>query len=160
MGRMRSAPRDVFARRSVAREARTLSVLAVIALGGGLGSVARYLVGAAVPGRPGGFPWGTFLINVTGCFALGLLMVYVLEVWPPRRYVRPFFGVGVLGGYTTFSTVTVEILQRPAGLALLYALCSLAGGLVAVWAGMSIARLTALQLRQRSHGERSHGEAG
>jgi fluoride exporter len=87
---------------------REVTVLAMIALGGGLGSVARYLVSLAVPTHTGHFPWATFIINISGCFALGLLMVLVLKVWPAQRYVRPFFGVGFLGGYTTFSTVAVS----------------------------------------------------
>jgi CrcB protein len=124
---------------------RSWDVLAVIALGGGLGSVARYLLGQAIATPPDGFPWATFAVNVSGCFALGLLMVYVLEVWPPRRYLRPFLGVGFLGGYTTFSTFTVEILQRLRDgawtLADAYALDSLVAGLVAVWCGLALARL-------------------
>lgn len=132
---------DVFRRRPPAPKTRTPRVLAAIALGGGLGSVARYLVGAAVTVPEGHFPWATFLINVTGCFALGLLMVFVLDVWPPRRYVRPFLGIGVIGGYTTFSTVTIEILRLPAGQAWAYALGSLFAGLTSVWCGMTVARL-------------------
>ena len=51
-----------------------------------------------------GFPWAIFAVNVSGSFVLGLLMVYVLDVWPPRRFLRPFLAVGLIGGYTTFST--------------------------------------------------------
>ena len=77
--------------------------LAAIAVGGGIGSVARYLLSAAFPAGLG-FPWAIFAVNVSGCFCLGFLMVYLLEVWPPRRFLRPFLAVGLLGGYTTFST--------------------------------------------------------
>jgi CrcB protein len=74
-------------------------------------------------------------------------MVYVLEVWPPSRYVRPFLGVGVLGGYTTFSAYTVEIRHLLAGgewsMADAYALTSLFAGLVAVWTGIAVARRAA-----------------
>lgn len=133
--------------RRVARRDRQLDVLLVIALGGGLGSVARYLVGVALPVRDGHFPWATFLINLSGCFALGLLMVFVVEVWPPRRYLRPFACVGLLGGFTTFSTFAVEIrglAARGAGaLADAYALNSLIGGLAAVWCGIALARFIA-----------------
>jgi fluoride exporter len=70
--------------------------MAAIAVGGGLGSVVRYLLSAAFP--PGrGFPWAIFAINVSGCFLLGALMVYLLHVWPPRRFLRPFLAVGLLG---------------------------------------------------------------
>ncbi|WP_328708736.1 fluoride efflux transporter CrcB [Microbispora hainanensis] len=143
---LRHAP-DPFRTPAPPARGRTWDVLAVIALGGGAGAVARYLVGQAFPGPPTGFPWGTFLINVTGCFALGLLMVFVLDVWPPSRYVRPFFGVGVLGGFTTFSTFSVEIVDRVshgAGVvAGAYAAASLVAGLVAVWCGIVLARTLA-----------------
>jgi CrcB protein len=139
--------RDVFRVRRPARRDRQLDVLAMIALGGGLGSVARYLVSVALPVRPGHFPWATFLINLSGCFALGLLMVFVVEIWPPRRYVRPFFGIGILGGFTTFSTFAVELRGLAAhgarALADAYALNSLVGGLAAVWCGIALARLIA-----------------
>ncbi|MEW9531635.1 CrcB family protein [Microbispora sp. NPDC049125] len=141
--------RDVFRGRAAARPARRYGVLCAVALGGGLGSVARYLVGVAIPSSPGRLPWGTFVINVSGSLALGLLMVLVLEVWPPRRYVRPFLGVGFLGGYTTFSTVTAELLGLPPAGAVAYALGSLAAGLAAVWAGMTLARLAASAARRR-----------
>ena len=153
------AERDVFrVRRRPARRDRGLDVLGVIAFGGGLGSVTRYLVSTALPVRPGHFPWATFLVNLSGCFALGLLMVFVVEIWPPRRYLRPFLGVGVLGGFTTFSTFAVEIRGLAAGgvraLADAYALNSLVGGLAAVWCGITLARLIARRpARRRRKGE-------
>jgi CrcB protein len=148
------AAQDVFGGLRRALKARTLRVVMAVALGGGIGSVARYLVTTAVPVDAGSFPWATFIINVTGCFALGLLMVFVLDVWPPRRYVRPFLGIGVLGGYTTFSTVMVEILKLPSGLAWAYPLSSLFAGLAAVWCGMTLARLIArIPVRRRAREE-------
>ncbi|MCW2863268.1 MAG: CrcB family protein [Actinoallomurus sp.] len=138
---------DVFRVPRPARRDRRLDILAVIALGGGLGSVARYLLSTALPVRPGQFPWATFLINLSGCLLLGALMVFVLEVWPPRRYVRPFAGIGILGGFTTFSTFAVEIRGLAAhdawALADAYALSSLVGGVAAVWCGITLARLVA-----------------
>ncbi|WP_127354322.1 fluoride efflux transporter CrcB [Actinacidiphila soli] len=129
------------------RRSRQWDVLAVIAVGGGLGSIARYGIAHAWPTADLGFPWATFVTNISGSFALGLLMVYVLEVWPPSRYVRPFLGVGILGGYTTFSTYTVEMRHLLAGthwsMADAYALTSLIAGLVAVWAGIAVARRAA-----------------
>jgi CrcB protein len=134
-------------RRRRRRPARQWDVLAVIALGGGLGSLARYGLEAVVPARPNGFPVGTFAINVSGSLALGFLMVYLLEVWSPRRYVRPFLAVGFLGGYTTFSTFAAEIRDLLAGSAWFvadsYALDSLLAGLAAVWVGVVAGRLVA-----------------
>ncbi|HEY9522657.1 MAG TPA: fluoride efflux transporter CrcB [Thermopolyspora sp.] len=139
---------------------RAWDVLAVIALGGGLGSAARYLAGLAIPAVSDGFPWATFLINVLGCLALGFLMVFVLEVWPPRRYVRPFLAVGVLGGFTTFSTYTAEVLDRLDdglwALADSYAVDSLLAGLAAVWCGIALGRAaTKRPVRRFRHGRQA-----
>lgn len=85
-------------------------VLPVIGLGGMLGATARYLLATAYPAPVGGVPWATFTINVTGCLLIGVLMVFVVEVGGTHPLLRPFLGVGALGGYTTFSTYTVETL--------------------------------------------------
>jgi fluoride exporter len=120
-------------------------VLAVIAAGGALGSLARWGVGELVPWNGEGFPWATFAENVSGAFALGVLMALLLDAWPPRRYVRPFVGVGLLGGYTTFSTYMLEALGLLAGdrvpLALAYLGGTLVTGLLAVWTGIVLARV-------------------
>jgi CrcB protein len=150
---------DVFRVRRPSRRSRQLDILAAIALGGGLGSVARYLVTIAIPVRPGHFPLATFLINLGGSFALGVLMVFVLEVWPPRRYVRPFVGIGILGGFTTFSTFAVEV-RGLAGrgawaLSDAYALNSLVGGVAAVWCGIALARLVVRRPVRRDREGRS-----
>ncbi|HEY7485067.1 MAG TPA: fluoride efflux transporter CrcB [Streptosporangiaceae bacterium] len=126
---------------------RQWAVLTAISIGGGLGSVGRYLVGQAVPSAPGRLPWSTLLINVSGCLILGALNGYLLEGWPSRRYVRAFWAIGVLGGFTTFSTYTAELrdlLDRGAlPAAGGYAFGSLVAGLAAVWAGVAVARLPA-----------------
>lgn len=118
---------------------------AVVALGGGLGALARYGVGQLLPTVPGHFPWGTFAINVSGCFLIGVLMVLVTEVWPARRLVRPFLGVGVLGGYTTFSTYAVEFtnLLKPGDvpLAFGYLAGTLVAAMLAVVLGVWLTRL-------------------
>lgn len=61
------------------------------------------------PTPPGGFPWTTLAVNVIGCAVIGLFMVVITDVWAAHRLVRPFFGTGVLGGFTTFSTYAVDI---------------------------------------------------
>jgi CrcB protein len=105
--------------------------LGVVALGGGLGALCRYGLTVLLPRPPGGFPWATFVANVLGCLLIGVLMVLVSEVYTTHRLVRPFLGVGVLGGFTTFSTYALEIhsLLRPGTVAV--ALAYLAGTLVA-----------------------------
>jgi CrcB protein len=85
-------------------------VLAVIAAGGVLGAEARYAVGVLLPHTGDAWPWSTLLINVSGCLLIGVLMVVIIELRAVHRLVRPFLGVGLLGGYTTFSTATVEAL--------------------------------------------------
>jgi fluoride exporter len=128
--------------------------LAAIAIGGGLGSVARYLLSATFPAGHG-FPWAIFAVNVSGSFALGVLMIYLLEIWPPRRFLRPFFAVGLIGGYTTFSTYAGGVMTLLTGgataLATAYALSSILGAIVAVWCGVHAARLPA-RLRERRAG--------
>lgn len=89
------------------RQRRELSpaLLAVIALGGALGASARYGLSAWIPDGP----LAILVVNISGCLLIGMLMVLVTEVWPDLRYLRPFVGVGILGGYTTFSTAMVDV---------------------------------------------------
>ena len=121
-----------------------LPVLGAIALGGGLGALARYGLATALPTAPGQFPLATFVTNVSGCFLIGVLMVLVTEVWSAHRLVRPFLGVGFLGGFTTYSTYAVEIhgLLRPgtAGVAFAYLAGTLVAAMLAVLAAVRITR--------------------
>lgn len=124
-----------------------LDVLGAIAAGGVLGAEARYGMGLALPHASGGWPWSTLLINLTGCLLIGILMVIITELTEPHRLVRPFLGVGVLGGYTTFSTYSTEMIQlldagRP-GPALIYLAVTPLGALTAAWAGTALTRATA-----------------
>jgi fluoride exporter len=115
-------------------------VLGVIALGGGLGALARHGLAQLLPTPSGHFPWATFISNVLGCLLIGALMVLITEVWSAHRLIRPFLGVGVLGGFTTFSTYAVEInvLLRPAtiGLAFVYLTGTLISAMLAVLLGV------------------------
>jgi CrcB protein len=83
-------------------------VLAAVAVGGAVGSVTRYGVAVAMPHRADTLDWATVVVNVVGCLLIGGLMVAVTEVWTTHRLVRPFLGIGVLGGFTTFSTAAVD----------------------------------------------------
>ncbi len=122
----------------------TSLMLVVIGLGGALGSLARYALAETLPSAASGLPWATFLANVSGSLLLGLLMVLVVETRRANPYVRPFLGVGVLGGYTTFSTYTSEIRallvegQAPTGLAYLF--LTLASCLLATLVGIRLGR--------------------
>ncbi len=113
-------------------------MLAAISAGGVLGAVSRYGIGVAWPHDPRAFAWSTWAINVTGCLLIGVLMVLVAQRWPRQRFVRPFWGVGVLGGYTTFSTASVDLLRAAPGTALLYLGGTLIGALLAVWTGTAV----------------------
>jgi CrcB protein len=125
--------------------AGVLPVLGAISAGGVLGALARYGVATAWPHPASGFPWSTFVINVTGCLLIGILMVIVTDVLPRRRLLRPFLGVGVLGGYTTFSTYIVDIHRAASagapGVALAYLAATLIAAVLAVGAGSSVASL-------------------
>jgi len=125
-------------------ERRVGFVLAAIAFGGALGSTARYGLSLLLPHPPDHIAWSTIAVNLTGAFLLGLLMVFVNDVWPPSRYVRPFLGVGVLGGYTTFSTFAQEGLSLVDARDLLTAVAYIGGsvvlGIVAVYLGQTVGR--------------------
>jgi fluoride exporter len=121
-----------------------LPVLLAVGSGGALGVVARHELTLAAPVSAGAFPWTTWAINLTGSFVLGVIATLVLERWPPTRYVRPFVGIGICGGYTTWSTFMTETVllardHRP-GLAATYVTASVTGGLVATYAGSWAAR--------------------
>jgi CrcB protein len=118
-------------------------VIAAIAAGGVLGALARHGLSELWPHRPDGFGWSTWTVNLSGCFLIGVLMVLIARRWPDRRLIRPFAGVGVLGGYTTFSTSVVEAQRAAAhsapGTALLYLAATVIGALAAVWLGTAAA---------------------
>jgi fluoride exporter len=116
-------------------------VLLAISAGGVAGALARYGLGIAWPHPPPGFPWATWTINVSGSFLIGVLMT-AIDRWHLRhRLLRPFLGVGFLGGYTTFSTSVVDVQHSPPGIALLYLFGTLLGAVLAVWAGSALAGL-------------------
>jgi len=84
----------------------------LVALGGAIGSAARYLVSGWFAGQFGSaFPYGTFVINVTGSFIIGLFLAFAQERVSLSPYWRLFFAVGVVGGYTTFSTFEYEFVR-------------------------------------------------
>jgi CrcB protein len=113
-----------------------------IGLGGGLGSVARYVASGWVARHFGEtFPWGTLLVNVTGSFLIGLFAVLTA---PDGRWLVPAVGrqcfmIGVLGGYTTFSSFSLQTLNLAQGgewgRAIVNVLLSMLGCLLAVWFG-------------------------
>ena len=105
-----------------------------------MGAPARYGVAQLIHVAPGTFPWATFWTNITGSFALGLILALLLERFPPTRYLRPFIATGFLGAYTTYSTFAVEtdllIKDGHAAIGIVYTGVSLLAGLIAVWLGI------------------------
>jgi CrcB protein len=140
-------------------------LLPVIAAGGMLGASARYGAAEVWPTDAHAMPWTTLTVNAVGCLLIGVLMAFVVEIGGAHPLLRPFAGVGILGGFTTFSTYTVDtsnLIQagRP-GLALGYWSGTLVVALVAVATGVLLARAgarTAGWLRRRRHITSGHTE--
>ncbi|MBT2381001.1 chromosome condensation protein CrcB [Streptomyces sp. CB00316] len=129
-------------------------VLGAVAAGGALGAVARYGALVLWPATEGGFPWTVAVVNVSGCALIGVLMVLTVErgrVTHPL--VRPFLGVGVLGGFTTFSTYAADVsgllVRQELLTAVAYMAVTVVAALAAVWAGAVVTR------RLLDRGERS-----
>lgn len=116
-----------------------------IAVAGAMGALARYAVDGWISRRAGGFPWGTFVVNVTGAFLLGFLFTVFTERFRVSPWMRSAVTIGFLGAYTTFSTFTLEtfrLLEDGAYvLGMANAVGSLVAGLVAVWAGVVLGRV-------------------
>lgn len=119
--------------------------IALVAAGGAVGSALRYAISQWVVARFGPIvPWHTLAINVTGAFLLGVLMALAVERGAVPEQWRLLLGVGVLGGYTTFSTFAFESVELFAEhapvLGLAYALGSVCAGVIAAWIGIAIGR--------------------
>lgn len=119
--------------------------LLLVAIGGAVGSMLRYLFGmAAMQTFGSAFPWGTWGVNLIGGLAMGLLAGLLARGSEGGEALRLLIGVGVLGGFTTFSAFSLEsytmIVRGDAMLAFAYAMASVAGSIVMLWAGVTLAR--------------------
>jgi fluoride exporter len=122
--------------------------LVLIALGGAFGAATRYVLDGFIADRAGGaFPWGTLVINLSGSAVLGLLFALAIERGVLPASVRGPLMIGFLGAYTTFSTLMLESWRLwedgAVALAAVNAFGSVALGLVAVFAGLTIGRALA-----------------
>ncbi|MFJ4971887.1 CrcB family protein [Streptomyces sp. NPDC088755] len=134
-------------------------VLGAVAAGGALGALARYGALVLRPAAEGGFPWTVFAVNVSGCALIGVLMVLTAErgrVTHPL--VRPFLGVGVLGGFTTFSTYAADVsgllVRQELAVAVAYLAATAVAALAAVWAGaVATRRLLSRDARSLERGQ-------
>ena len=122
--------------------------LLLVMLGGAIGAGARHLTGRATLALWGpNFPWGTLIVNLAGGLAMGLLVGWLAARASGDDALRYLLGVGVLGGFTTFSAFSLEtatMLQRGEHMvALLYILASVVGSVAALFAGLQLARVAA-----------------
>lgn len=122
-----------------------MSGVLLIGLGGFAGAIARYLIDARATAWTGGsLPWGTFVINISGSFAVGLLFALVIERTALPTEIRGPVMIGFIGSYTTFSTLALESWRMMEDGAWLYASANLVGsimiGVVAVVAGVALGR--------------------
>lgn len=126
-----------------------LAASLTVALGGGFGAWLRYAVGRLVP--LGTFPWATLTVNIAGSFAMGLLVGWLArdgsgENWAGESW-RLLLGVGLLGGFTTFSAFSLELVNMiergDAGMAAAYSLVSVIAGVAGLFAGLMIVRALA-----------------
>ena len=126
---------------SVREEARALLT---VAAGGALGATARYAVDVVASAWGLAAPWATLTVNLVGCALMGLLVSAVLAHPARHPLWRPFLGIGVLGGFTTFSAFAADaVLLADAGdiaASAAYVIASLGGGLLALWLGTRLGR--------------------
>jgi CrcB protein len=120
-----------------------MPVVIGIAVAGALGALARYGLDELIGRRAGAFPWGIFVVNITGAFLIGV-MVDALEPRFEDSWVRLAVVTGFLGAYTTFSTFSLDtyrlLEEGHGGQAAFNALGTMAAGLVAVWLGLKLGR--------------------
>ena len=133
-------PNPTFCPLGITHATRAMNAMATCAPG----AAARYLIGQGWPTAAGAFPASTLGINVLGCALIGVLMVLSTGVRSRQRLIRPFLGTGVLGGFTTFSTYTVDIQRLVVGghvnIALFYLALTPIGALLAVWVSATATR--------------------
>ena len=125
--------------------AHRVPILIGIALAGALGAVARYGVDEAIGRHESLFPWGIFVVNITGAFLIGFAVEALEPRFEDQAWVRTAVVTGFLGAYTTFSTLSLDTYRLldagQIGQALANSLGSLAAGLIAVWLGLKLGRI-------------------
>ena len=120
-----------------------MPILLGVALGGALGASARYGLDHLIESRTTSvFPWATFTVNVTGCFAMGIVTAALVDRHHLPAWLRVGVAVGVVGGYTTFSTFVQETYDvgdiHHVAIAFAYVAASVLAGLVVLYAGLRV----------------------
>lgn len=133
---------------------RDVRLLAAVGLGGAVGTGARAALSWALPTAEGAWPWATFAANITGAFALGALLAWLVAYGPGHsqhrtraRVIRAAVGAGLLGSWTTYSALAVETValhhSGETWMAGSYVVATVALGFVAAWAGARLVRVMA-----------------
>jgi CrcB protein len=117
----------------------------LVGLGGGLGSIGRYLCQRwFMFNYPSHFPWGTFVVNISGCLLIGIFWGVAIRTFNDNEHWKLFLMTGICGGFTTFSAFTLEgvglLKQEKTGLFFVYVAASILLGVAATYAGMKISR--------------------
>jgi CrcB protein len=125
-----------------------MKMMLMVAMGGAIGSSGRYLVGVLATRLLGlNFPWGTMIVNIVGSFIMGVLISLLALRFSVGNEVRAFLAVGLLGGFTTFSSFTLDAVylleKKQYSHALSYMGVSVIGGLLALFLGLYVARTLA-----------------
>ena len=122
-----------------------MPVVIGLAAAGALGALARYGLDGLIERRGGLFPWGIFVVNVSGAFAIGFLATWMEPRFEDVTWLRTAVLTGFLGAYTTFSTLSLDTYRLldagHVGTAIANSVGSLAAGLAAVWAGIRLGEL-------------------
>lgn len=117
----------------------------IVMAGGAIGAALRYSFSRAIPSVEGSWPWPTFAVNIFGSLLMGILACWVLKKGASGEPLRLLLGVGVLGGFTTFSAYSLELAQLierdQIGMAGLYAVSSIGLAIVALFAGLALGRM-------------------
>lgn len=124
-----------------------MNLILLVAAGGAVGSVLRYLIASSIQRATGmHFPLGTVVVNITGCFMIGILYVWIIQREDPREDMRALLIIGVMGGYTTFSSFSLEtvaaMMQGNYGSAVLNVVVSVVACLLGTMLGIALARHT------------------
>jgi fluoride exporter len=124
-----------------------MNMILLVAIGGAVGSIARYLMASSIQTASGWeFPIGTVLVNILGCFLIGILYVLLVARPDPRHELRALLIVGVMGGFTTFSSFSLETVTLAMNghytSATLNVVISVAACLVGTVLGIALARIT------------------